>query len=108
MMDIYNINKNIRPLTKFKKVNDKITCECIICNNIWDTTPHSLLSGKGCPKCGYEHAKMLTRKSHDKFINELYDKNKDIEIIQDNRIKEINMGDWEQKKFRPRECEIPI
>ena len=79
--ELYNINKNIRPLTKFKKVNDKITCECIICNNIWDTTPHSLLSGKGCPKCGYEHAKMLTRKSHDKFINELYEKNKDIEII---------------------------
>ena len=34
--------------------------------------------------------------------------NKDIEIVLDDRIKEINMGDWEQKKFRPGECEIPV
>ena len=30
----------------------------------------------------------------------------DIPIICDNRIKEINMGDWERKKFRPDEREI--
>ena len=37
-----------------------------------------------------------------------YSGNKDIEIVLDDRIKEINMGDWEQKKFRPGECEIPV
>ncbi|MCD7743383.1 MAG: histidine phosphatase family protein [Oscillospiraceae bacterium] len=32
--------------------------------------------------------------------------NSGIDICIDDRIKEINMGDWEQKRFRPGECEI--
>ncbi len=36
----------------------------------------------------------------------LRESNNNIEIEYDNRIKEINMGDWEHKKIRPGECEI--
>lgn len=32
--------------------------------------------------------------------------NADVEITTDERIKEINMGDWEKKHFRPENCEI--
>ena len=49
--ELYSINSNIIPMSKYKNNYTKIKCKCNICNNIWYATPNRLLSGTGCPKC---------------------------------------------------------
>ena len=81
LQELYEVNPNIDVKTHFTKVNDKITCKCKICNNVWYTTPHALFGGCGCPKCSHERIKLNSRKLHKQFISELYSINKDIEVI---------------------------
>lgn len=63
-------NKPITLLSKYVSSHDKITCQCNIDNYIWETTPNSLLKGKGCPKC----ANRATRTAEEliKDFNEIY------------------------------------
>lgn len=42
----------IKVLTKYQKYELPITCECLECHNVWETTPHYLCGdGSGCPLC---------------------------------------------------------
>ena len=41
----------IRFLTKYKMYESPILCECLECNEIWESTPHNLLSGSACCAC---------------------------------------------------------
>lgn len=42
-------------LTKYTNSRTKIIIICKKCNNIFNQKPSCHLSGKGCPKCGFEH-----------------------------------------------------
>lgn len=75
------INENIKPLEKYKGNKKKILLQCKICGNEWRTTPHILLSGHGCPKCGYEKQKEAQKYSHEKFMRNLMKVNSNINVL---------------------------
>lgn len=67
---IYNINKKIMLLDKYKGSSTKMLCECKICKHQWRAVPHKLLEGKSCPKCANVY-----RHTTDEYIQHLKDKN---------------------------------
>lgn len=65
------INQNIIVLDTYKGRHKYIKCACKKCNNIWETTPDSLLQGNGCPKCRQSKGESVIRKYLDE-LNVLY------------------------------------
>ena len=65
--EMWSINKNIKILGSYVGYDKEINCECIRCGHRWTPTPHSLLSGKGCPAC----AKKLKKKKKHKDLEQL-------------------------------------
>lgn len=45
------INPNIEIISEYTTSDCKVSCKCLTGNHIWETTPHALLEGHGCPKC---------------------------------------------------------
>lgn len=74
-------NSNIEILSKYEKDGIKVKCRCKICGFIWDSQPSNLLQGKGCKQCHFNRMKIMRMKSHEQFISELYEINKDIEVL---------------------------
>lgn len=60
--ELKNSNPNIEALEEYNGANNKIKFRCKTCGNEWDSTPHRILSGGGCPECNtsrhsfFEHA----------------------------------------------------
>lgn len=73
---VYNINPNIKLLSKYSGNQTPIKCRCVIDDYEWDTYPTHLLSGIGCAKC----AGVATKTTRE-FIEELSDINSFIEVI---------------------------
>jgi len=48
---ISEVNPNIVPMDNYRNLSTKMTFKCLRCGGTWDTTPTSILSGTGCPKC---------------------------------------------------------
>ena len=51
---IYELSKvtdTISVVGDYKSRNKKIDCKCLICDNIFSSTPSNLLSNHGCPYC---------------------------------------------------------
>lgn len=49
---LLNTNRNIKRNGEIIKSSIKCEWECLVCKNIWLTTPNNILSNKsGCPKC---------------------------------------------------------
>ena len=66
--EIKNINPNIEFLSEYKSNNSKIVCRCMLDGNVWETFPHILLSGHGCPLCANKNQ---NRRTHEEYINEM-------------------------------------
>ena len=49
--ELNEVNPQIIPLEPYQGIYKKILCECKICGNEWETSPHQLLIGRGCQKC---------------------------------------------------------
>lgn len=79
--DLFAVNQNIEVLDEYYGNEEKIFLHCKVCGNEWVTTPHTLLSGHGCPMCGYERQKNAQRHSHNKFLLDLENVNSDIEVL---------------------------
>lgn len=47
-------NKYDYSLVNYVKTNEKVTIKCNVCGKIFEQTPNSHLSGKGCIDCGYK------------------------------------------------------
>ena len=75
------INPDIVPLEEYRGNKEKILLRCKICGNEWNSKPHDLLSGHGCPACGYERQKKLQRYSNEEFLNRLKTVGSDIEAL---------------------------
>ena len=75
------VNPNIVALEEYKGNRERILLRCQLCGNEWKSAPHDLLSGHGCPKCGYERQKNAQRHSNDEFLSRLSELNPDIEVL---------------------------
>ena len=65
------INPNIEFLSKYIKTHSRIKCKCKVCGYEWETSPGTLLSGCGCPRCAKKRRAKLKTKSHEDFEAEL-------------------------------------
>lgn len=75
------IASNIEVLGQYMGACIKIKHRCKECGCEWDTTPSSILSGRGCPECAkYQRIKGKT-KTHEQYVAEVALINPDIEII---------------------------
>lgn len=79
--DLFAVNQNIEALEEYKGNKEKILLHCKICGNEWKSTPHDLLSGHGCPTCGYERQKNAQRYSHNEFLLNLENVNSNIKVL---------------------------
>lgn len=79
--EIYEINRNIEMLGKYKNNSTPIAFRCKICDHSWSPRPCNLLKGSGCPKCGRVLSSDKQRKTTEVFIKELKQANPNIELI---------------------------
>lgn len=95
-------NSNVIIAGEYVNTRTKIRCLCKVCDWEWFTTPHSLMSNRGCPKCGGNAE--YTTESYKKVY---YQNNPDskIDIIGEfvNSITQINckcrICDWEWSAY---------
>lgn len=73
--EMKQINPNIEILSEYTTNDCKVSCRCLIDNYIWETKPHILVGGHGCPKCA---DKMQNRRSHEEYIQEMKEKHPNI------------------------------
>lgn len=81
----YEKNKHandIEVLGHYKNSKTKLKCKCRIDGHEWESTPNKLLSGYGCPKCGYKRNTQKRTITHEEFINRLQQVNSNIEILE--------------------------
>ena len=69
---------DIEVLDTYKNSTTALRCRCLkdACGHEWMSTPHNLLSGCGCPKCGG-----TLRKTHAQFVDDLHLVNAGVEVI---------------------------
>lgn len=82
--ELQQINPNIKVLGTYINSQTKILCKCKIDGYEWEALPNHLLNGHGCPKCGIKRASGNNTKTHEQFMQNLYEKNiqaQNIEII---------------------------
>lgn len=79
--ELKTINPAIEVLGSYSGNREKLTLHCLKCGNIWRSTPHGLLRGHGCPKCGYKKQRDAQRRTHEQFLEDLKKVNPDIELI---------------------------
>ena len=75
------VNPNVETLEEYAGNRVKILLHCKICDHEWKTNPHDLLSGHGCPMCGYEKQKNAQRRTHKDFLESLEKVNTEIHVI---------------------------
>ena len=71
-------NPDITPLEEYKRDSEPIMVKCNICGKIYKATPSNLLQGKGCKECTNIKMRHDRMKSHDSFLQELQQINKNI------------------------------
>jgi len=76
--ELFIINPNIGVIGEYCGNKRGITCKCLIDGHIWNPSPNSLLSGRGCPKCGGK-----LPHTHEEFIELVHNINSDITIIEE-------------------------
>ena len=81
MSQIQTINPSIEILSKYEKDNIKVRCRCKICGFEWESKPSNLLQGKGCKQCHFRKLSVIKMKSHEQFVEELCEINKDIKVL---------------------------
>ncbi|MDY5683227.1 MAG: hypothetical protein SPG48_06690 [Treponema sp.] len=79
--ELSKINTKVEVLGEYKGNKSPIKCRCKICNYEWRATPNALLRGTSCKKCEYKKNGQNRIKSHQDFLKELSEINKDIEVI---------------------------
>lgn len=75
--EVSEINSNIEVVGKYINTKTPILHKCKLDGYEWLTTPNTILSGCGCPKC-FGNA----RKTHEEYIIELSIKNPNIKVVE--------------------------
>lgn len=81
--ELCSVNPDIEALEEYRGNREKIILKCKVCGNKWRAAPHDLLSGHGCPKCGYERQKKAQRHSNEAFLRQLEKSNPNISVLDD-------------------------
>lgn len=76
MNELSKVNINIEVLGAYVNTHTKLQCRCLIDGYEWNISPHDLLAGFGCPKCGG-----TLKKTHDDFKSELEQINPNIILL---------------------------
>jgi hypothetical protein len=61
--EMKEVNPNISFLNEYKNNSTRIRCKCLIDGFEWDSVPHILLDGHGCPECYRKRLIGVTRMS---------------------------------------------
>lgn len=75
------VNDDIEILSKYEKDKVKVECRCKICGFEWMASPSNLLQGKGCKQCHFKKLSKLKMKSHEDFVSEVENINKNIQVL---------------------------
>lgn len=77
------INPNIEIRSEYITNNTKVQCCCLRCNNSWETVPHVLLGGSGCPVCARSNNEIASRHrmSHDEYVAAIAEKFPNITVL---------------------------
>lgn len=81
LSEIQKVNPTIAPLESYIDASTPILHRCNIHNIEWKVTPDSILRGHGCQKCKSEKIGDSFRKGHEKYVEELSQKHKNIKVI---------------------------
>lgn len=70
--EIANMFPNLQILNDYTGAKNRIKVKCLKHDFIWEPLAYNLLSGYGCPKCGYERTGLSERTSSEEKINKFY------------------------------------
>lgn len=80
--EIYEINSNIKILSKYSGARNKVDCKCLIHNENFSIMAGHLLGGEtGCKECINIKNHLSGLKSHEQFVEELFLINNCIQVI---------------------------
>lgn len=65
----------------YSGADKKIDCKCLICGELFQTTPYRLLNGVKHYSCAQKIRQLERRKTHDEFINEMRLLHPNIEVL---------------------------
>lgn len=74
--EVFELNSNIEVVGEYINNRTKILHRCKIDGYEWYSTPSSILSGCGCPKCGGK-----VKKTQEEYIKEVSNINPNIEVL---------------------------
>lgn len=80
--EVKKINPNIIVMSQYKSTSYNVSFKCKICGYEWVTKPGSILRGKGCFMCGKKNMGMRLAKDPQKFQDEIYEINPDIQLLE--------------------------
>ncbi|WP_250668167.1 zinc-ribbon domain-containing protein [Escherichia coli] len=81
VLAIAKINPNVEILGKIDNNTTKVPCRCKVCNCEFQSRPHDLKRGHGCPRCAYENIAQLSKLSHEKQVELITKCNKHIDVL---------------------------
>lgn len=81
LKQLNDVRNDITLLGEYKKCEERIHCRCNVCGNEWYAFPDNLLRSQGCKQCANNKMAKERSKTHEQFVNELHNINKDIEVI---------------------------
>ncbi len=82
ILQMKDLHPDLEVLDVYDGAFKPLRCRCNKHNYEWLVKPNVLLSGHGCPKCGYENVSTKLRaRSHEEFLAELAEINPDIEVL---------------------------
>lgn len=58
---IQEINPDIEVISDYINAKTPMAFRCKVCNNVWETTPDSIMMGSGCPVCKESHGEREIR-----------------------------------------------
>lgn len=74
-------NSHLQVLGDYVNNHTKILHKCTKHNVTYETTPVQALTGCGCEQCRKERISSLLFKTHERYVKELYEKNKNVEVL---------------------------
>lgn len=81
VQELRNENPNLIVIGTYAGNKHKIKVRCGKCGYEWSPTPHDLLGGHGCPRCGLSNQKNAQRRSHQQFVEDLHKVNPNIQCL---------------------------
>lgn len=88
--DMKTINPNIELLSLYVGSEKTVDCRCLVDQHTWSPIAANLLRGHGCPKCKQRMMSESQAKNHDVFVEQLYQINPNLELMEQYTIGKIN------------------